>query len=63
MTSCDTLTTEGRESPASRLSVLGGSWMTRPTGIVAPGGRMGLAMQLILTPRVLRFMDRQRRAA
>jgi phosphoribulokinase len=27
-----------------------------------PGGKMGLAMQLILTPLILRLMDRKRRA-
>ena len=44
------------------LSMLTGSWMTRPNSIVAPGGKMGLAMQLILTPLILRLMDRKRRA-
>jgi phosphoribulokinase len=37
--------------------------MTRPNSIVTPGGKMGLAMQLILTPLILRLMDRRRRAA
>ncbi|MCE3286186.1 MAG: Phosphoribulokinase, partial [Steroidobacteraceae bacterium] len=44
------------------LSMLDGSWMTRPNSIVAPGGKMGLAMQLILTPLILRLVDRRRRA-
>ena len=44
------------------LSMLDGSWMTRPNSIVAPGGKMGLAMQLILTPLILRLVDRKRRA-
>ena len=44
------------------LSMLDGSWMTRPNNIVVPGGKMGLAMQLILTPLILRLMDRKRRA-
>jgi phosphoribulokinase len=44
------------------LSMLGDSWMTRPNSIVVPGGKMGLAMQLILTPMILRLMDRKRRA-
>jgi len=28
-----------------------------------PGGKMSLAMQLILTPMLLQLMDRKRRAA
>jgi phosphoribulokinase len=44
------------------LSMLHDSWMSRPNTIVAPGGKMGLAMQLILTPMLLQIMDRKRRA-
>ena len=44
------------------LSMLHDSWLTRPNTIVCPGGKMGLAMQLILTPLILRLMDRKRRA-
>jgi phosphoribulokinase len=44
------------------LSMLDDSWMSRPNNIVVPGGKMGLAMQLILTPLILRLMDRKRRA-
>jgi len=44
------------------LSMLHDSWMTRPNTIVCPGGKMGLAMQLIFTPMILRLMDRKRRA-
>jgi len=44
------------------LSMLHDSWMSRPNTIVCPGGKMGLAMQLILTPMILRLMDRKRRA-
>jgi phosphoribulokinase len=44
------------------LSMLHDSWMTRPNSIVCPGGKMGLAMQLIFTPMILRLMDRKRRA-
>ncbi len=44
------------------LSMLQGSWMSRPNNIVCPGGKMGLAMQLIFTPMILRLMDLQRRA-
>jgi phosphoribulokinase len=38
------------------------SWMSRPNNIVVPGGKMGLAMQLIFTPMILRLMDQKRRA-
>ena len=43
------------------LSMLHGSWMSRPNNIVCPGGKMGLAMQLIFTPMILRLMDLKRR--
>ncbi|MBL0720634.1 phosphoribulokinase [Piscinibacter sp. Jin2] len=43
------------------LSMLQNSWMSRPNNIVVPGGKMGLAMQLIFTPMVLRLMDLKRR--
>ena len=44
------------------LSMLSGSWMTRPNSICAPGSKMGLALQLILTPMILRLMDIKRRS-
>jgi phosphoribulokinase len=44
------------------LSMLHNSWMSRPNSIVVPGGKMGLALQLILTPMILRLMDLRRRA-
>ena len=44
------------------LSVLHDAIMTRPNSIVVPGGKMGLAMQMILTPMILRMMDAKRRA-
>jgi phosphoribulokinase len=44
------------------MSMLHGSWMSRPNNIVIPGGKMGLAMQLIFTPMILRLMDLKRRA-
>jgi phosphoribulokinase len=44
------------------LSVLHDSWLTRPNTIVCPGGKMGLAMQLIFTPMILRLIDVKRRA-
>jgi phosphoribulokinase len=45
------------------LSMLHDSFMSRPNSIVVPGGKMELAMQLILTPMILQLMDRKRRAA
>lgn len=45
------------------LSMLHDSFMSRPNVIVVPGGKMELAMQLILTPMILRLMERSRRAA
>lgn len=44
------------------LSILHGSMMTRPNTLVVPGGKMGLAMQMIFTPMILRLMDAKRRA-
>jgi phosphoribulokinase len=44
------------------LSMLHDSWMSRPNIIVVPGGKMSLAMQLILTPMLLQLMDRKRRS-
>jgi phosphoribulokinase len=43
------------------LSMLDGSMMTRPNTLVIPGGKMGLAMQLIFTPMILRLVDMKRR--
>jgi phosphoribulokinase len=44
------------------LSMLHDSMMTRPNTILVPGGKMGLAMQLIFTPMILRLLDQKRRA-
>ncbi|HTT39383.1 MAG TPA: phosphoribulokinase [Burkholderiales bacterium] len=44
------------------LSMLHDSAMTRPNTIIVPGGKMGLAMQLIFTPMILRLMDLKKRA-
>src|ERR1043166_725206 len=44
------------------ISMLNNSWMTRPNSIIVPGGKMGLAMQLIFTPMILRLMDQKKRA-
>ncbi len=42
------------------LSMIGESFMSRANTIVVPGGRMDLAMQLILTPMILRLMEIRR---
>ena len=44
------------------LAMLHDSFMSRPNTIVAPGGKMELAMQLIFTPFIWRMMDRRRKA-
>lgn len=44
------------------LNILHGGMLTRPNTLVVPGGKMGLAMQMIFTPMVLRLMDQKRRA-
>ncbi|MCW5697643.1 MAG: phosphoribulokinase [Bauldia sp.] len=44
------------------LSMIRNSWMSRANSIVVPGGSMELAMQLILTPLILKLIDRKRNA-
>ncbi len=44
------------------LTMLHDSFMSRPNVIVVPGGKMGLAMQLIFTPMILQLTDRRSRA-
>ncbi len=44
------------------LSMLDGGWMSRANSIVIPGPRLDLAMQLILTPMILKLVERRRRA-
>ena len=43
-------------------SMLQGSFMSRANSIVVPGGKLDLAMQLILTPMILQLIERGRRA-
>ncbi|RMC36274.1 phosphoribulokinase [Paracoccus alkanivorans] len=43
-------------------AMIQGSWMSRANSIVIPGPRMDLAMQLILTPMILRLVNDARRA-
>lgn len=44
------------------ISMISGSWATRANSIVIPGSKMDLAMQLILTPLVLRLKENACRA-
>lgn len=41
------------------LQMLDGSWMSRPNTIVTPGGKMGMAMEIILTPIIHELMARR----
>ncbi len=45
------------------VAMIHGSFMSRANSIVIPGGKLDLAMQLILTPMILQLMERKRRAA
>ena len=45
------------------LSMICGSQMSRANSIVVPGGKLDLAMQLILTPIILQLLEKKRRAA
>jgi phosphoribulokinase len=42
------------------LSMLHGSFMSRRNSIVVPGGKMGLALEIIIAPILDRMMDRRR---
>jgi len=44
------------------LQMLKDSWMSRPNTIVVPGGRMGLAMEIILNPIIHDVMEKQKNA-
>jgi phosphoribulokinase len=44
------------------VSMIQNSFMSRSNSIVIPGGKLDLAMQLILTPIILRMVERKRRA-
>jgi phosphoribulokinase len=45
------------------LSMIHDSFMSRSNSIVIPGGKMDIAMQLILTPMIMQLVERKRRAA
>ena len=44
------------------LSMIHNSFMSRANSIVIPGGKVDIAMQLILTPMILQLVERGRRA-
>ena len=43
------------------LNMINGSFMSRANTVVVPGGKMELAMQLIVTPFIWRMMERRQR--
>ncbi len=45
------------------VTMLHGSFMSRANSIVIPGGKLDLAMQLILTPMILQLVERRRNAS
>lgn len=44
------------------ISMIHGSWMSRANSIVIPGNKLDLAMQLILTPLILRLIEIKQRS-
>ncbi len=44
------------------VSMISGSWMSRANSIVIPGGKLDLAMQLILTPLITRLISLSKRS-
>ncbi|MBI3773064.1 MAG: phosphoribulokinase [Gammaproteobacteria bacterium] len=44
------------------LQMLHGSWMSRPNTLVVPAAKMGMAMEIILTPIVHDMMEKKRTA-
>ena len=44
------------------VSMIHDSWMSRANSIVIPGGKLDLAMQLILTPLIKRLKDRSKKS-
>ncbi|MDF2179203.1 phosphoribulokinase [Aliiglaciecola sp. CAU 1673] len=45
------------------LQMIDGAFMSRINTLVVPGGKMGLAMELILSPLIEELMDKRRRAS
>jgi phosphoribulokinase len=44
------------------VSMIQGSFMSRANSIVIPGGKLDIAMQLILTPMILQLIERSNRS-
>ena len=44
------------------VAMIAGSFMSRANSIIIPGGKLDLAMQLILTPMIMQIVERRRRA-
>jgi phosphoribulokinase len=44
------------------LNMIGDSFMSRPNTIVVPGGKMGFAMELVLTPMIHEMMEKKSKA-
>jgi phosphoribulokinase len=44
------------------LQMIDGAFMSRINTLVVPGGKMGLAMELILTPLIEELLEKKRRA-
>jgi phosphoribulokinase len=45
------------------ISMINDSFMSRANSIVIPGGKLDIAMQLILTPIIMQLVERRRRSA
>jgi phosphoribulokinase len=43
------------------LAMIHDSFMSRPSSIVVPGGKMGMAMEIILTPIIEQMIERKRK--
>ncbi|MFT4927867.1 MAG: phosphoribulokinase [Phenylobacterium sp.] len=44
------------------LQMIDGAFMSRPDTMVVPGGKMGFAIELLLTPLIVELMDNRRKA-
>lgn len=45
------------------LQMIDGAFMSRMNTLVVPGGKMGFAMELIVTPLIERLMENKRKAS
>jgi phosphoribulokinase len=44
------------------LSMISGSFMSRPNTLVVPGGKMGFAMEVVLTPIIHDMLEKSKKA-